>query len=394
MLAEEAKERCRSEKASNLTVAVVLLNKLSGGIDRMISNLLKTWDPNEIDSLVFCRDGRLLCDSFELRMKWRFFKVASPLRGLALRTELALWCALRKSVFSHPGIVLNPHDRVSLAYCTMLRMLYPRRCRLVPTVHQLSSSLSTSFFRQVVFRAIELLGFRIADRIITVCEARKREVLGYGVPHAKVFTVYNGPDVSSSSPSVTRDEARFRLGLPPSVFIAAFVGRLSPEKGISDLLHEMQNQRRSLQNVLLVVAGEGPLEADLKAFVARCNLHAQVRLIGHVEDVSLVYQAADALVAPSRDEGLSMTILEAMSFGRPVIATAVGGNPELVDDSVGALVPPDDMPALFSALAKLATNSEDHERKGANARQRVDQRFSSSSMAAETIRCLSSAERR
>jgi glycosyltransferase involved in cell wall biosynthesis len=237
----------------------------------------------------------------------------------------------------------------------------------------------------MVFRAIEHVGFRLSDRIITVCEARKREVQDLGIGQRKVLVIYNGPNLADFGPPVSRGEARARLGFPPSAFIVAYVGRLSDEKGIGDLVGALRGREGAM---ILAVAGAGQLEIELKAFIAENNLASQVRLLGQVDNISLVYQAADVLVSPSRDEGLSMTILEAMSFGLPVVATAVGGTPELVDDSVGYLLPPGDMPAVTAALSALAANPAELAQKGTNARLRVRSRFSLENMADETRRCL------
>lgn len=369
-------------------VAIVHLNKLSGGIDRMVANLLSAWKPGELDLMVFSREAKLAHNTTHLRQKWPFFVVQSPLRGLSLRSELALIRALRQCIRSHRRVILNPHDRIALAYCAFLRLIFPRRCRLAPTVHQLSSGLPTTPARRFVFRAIEHFGFRVSDCIITVCEARKREVQNLGIAREKVVVIYNGPNLADFGPPVPRDEARARLGLPQSSFIVAFVGRLSAEKGIGDLVSELQKREGALGEMILAVAGAGQLEDELNAFIAKNNLSTRVRLLGQIDNIALVYQAADVLVSPSRDEGLSMTILEAMSFGLPIVATAVGGTPELVDDSVGYILQPGDMPAVADALGALAANRAALEQKGASARGRVRSRFSLENMAEETRRRL------
>ena len=128
--------------------------------------------------------------------------------------------------------------------------------------------------------------------------------------------------------------------------------------------------------VRLLIVGDGPLRPLLTQLIEQLALQDIAWLAGDRQDVPRLLQAMDVFVLPSLGEGISNTVLEAMASGLPVIATAVGGNVELVEDGCnGSLVPPGDQLALSNALAALLHDDSERARRGANARQRVCERF-------------------
>ena len=128
--------------------------------------------------------------------------------------------------------------------------------------------------------------------------------------------------------------------------------------------------------VRLVMVGDGPLHVELSQKIEELGLQEIVWLAGDRGDVPSLLQTMDVFVLPSLGEGISNTVLEAMASGLPVIATAVGGNVELVEDGFnGSLIPVGDVLALSSALVKLLQNKDERATQGVNARTRVCQNF-------------------
>jgi glycosyltransferase involved in cell wall biosynthesis len=152
----------------------------------------------------------------------------------------------------------------------------------------------------------------------------------------------------------------------------ACVGRLIPIKGHATLLEALAVARRTRSDLELVLAGSGPLEAELRARVERLGLADAVRFAGHVAPVAPVVEAAAAVVVPSLGEGFGMVALEAMERGRAVVATTVGGLPEIVvDGETGLLVPPGDVEALAEALLAVAHDPGRARAMGARGRGRA-----------------------
>ena len=155
----------------------------------------------------------------------------------------------------------------------------------------------------------------------------------------------------------------------------AIVGRLIPIKGHDTLLRALAAVRADLPGVTLEIAGDGALEAELRATVTRLGLDDLVTFLGHVPQVAAVFERAEVVVVPSLGEGFGMVALEAMERGRPVIASAVGGLPEIVDDGrTGLLVPVSDVDALAEAIRGAGGRRDPHRgvrcgREGARARR-------------------------
>jgi glycosyltransferase involved in cell wall biosynthesis len=162
--------------------------------------------------------------------------------------------------------------------------------------------------------------------------------------------------------------------------VAGTVGRLTPVKDQQLLLRAVPHLRESDpelgDRLRLLVVGDGPLYPLLMQLIEQLALQDIVWLAGDRTDVPSLLQVMDVFVLPSLGEGISNTVLEAMASGLPVIATAVGGNVELVEEGCnGSLVPAGDHLALSNALAVLLKNDGERIRQGNKARQRVCQRF-------------------
>jgi glycosyltransferase involved in cell wall biosynthesis len=147
-------------------------------------------------------------------------------------------------------------------------------------------------------------------------------------------------------------------------------------KGVDTLLRAVQGVARACPDVRLEIAGDGEARPTLEALAHELGLTDRVTFLGPVRDVPAVLGRAAALVLPSLSEGISLTLLEAMARGLPVVATTVGGNPEVVEHgATGLLVPPADPDALAAALLKVCTATDASRQMGRAGRDRVEQAF-------------------
>ncbi|MGE0871055.1 MAG: glycosyltransferase family 4 protein [Kofleriaceae bacterium] len=186
-----------------------------------------------------------------------------------------------------------------------------------------------------------------ASRVVAVSRALGEAAVALGVSRDRIDIVMNGVDAELFHPR-DRAAARSELALPLDVPIALYVGNLKSDKGVLDLATAWQTVSRSLPQAVLVVVGDGPARATLHA--ARTE---QMRLVGAhpLDDIPLFMAAADLLVLPSHAEGTPNVVLEALACGRRVVATSVGGIPDLIhNEQLGALVPPHDPDALATTL--------------------------------------------
>ena len=198
---------------------------------------------------------------------------------------------------------------------------------------------------------------RDADAVVAVSEHLKEIAIRLGARPDRVSVLPNGVD-ASAFPVILRAEARRLLGLDTDRKILLFIGSLLPVKGVDLLLCAFAKHASALQATrrpLLIVAGEGPMRSRLERLAARGGLSDAVRHLGQIsrEDVALWMNAADAVALPSRNEGCPNVVLEALACGTPVVASRVGAVPDLLDDSCGLMVEPND-PAAFAAALGAA----------------------------------------
>jgi glycosyltransferase involved in cell wall biosynthesis len=188
--------------------------------------------------------------------------------------------------------------------------------------------------------------------------------------------IHNGVDVDAFQP-VARD---------PNLCVVVMVARMTRAKGGLDLLKAAEKLATEVRHLHLVFAGTGDLLDELKTRVAAGPLAGRVRFLGHVEDVASVYGAASIAVLPSHAETFGYSVLEAMACGLPVLATRVGGIPELVKDGeTGFLVGAHNVDELAARLRHLALDPDLRATFGVAARQRAEARFSVSRMTDATL---------
>jgi N-acetyl-alpha-D-glucosaminyl L-malate synthase BshA len=214
---------------------------------------------------------------------------------------------------------------------------------------------------------------RLADRVTAVCDfsARAlREVDGFGARPIEV--IENGIDVDRYGPARDRASLRRSLGLDPGRRYVTCVARFHPVKDHPMLLRAFGQVAPRHPDVDLLLAGDGPLRPSLEALAADLGMAGRVRFLGVRRDVPAILAASDVFVLSSVSEAASLTLLEAMATGVPVVVTDVGGNPEIVRDGVdGLLTPRGDAGAMAGALDRLLSDAALAGRLGCQARERA-----------------------
>lgn len=262
---------------------------------------------------------------------------------------------LRKAVERRaPDVVVTYH--VKSHFLVRLSGLR-RRCAWVAYHH----GYTTTDAKMLAYNRLDRWSLPAADRVVTVCDAFARELEeARGVAREKLFVLHNsitkGREVSAEE--IAR--LKRRLSLREGERVVLTIGRLSREKAQADLVRAFGLLARSStqMNARLVVVGEGPERVRLEALASELGLRERVVFAGQTRDVAPFYAVADVFALPSHSEGSPYVLLEALEAGLPVVATAVGGVPEIVTDEESALlVAPRDEEALARALARLLSDA-------------------------------------
>jgi len=367
-----------------LKITYLLPNVESGGTEQHVLSLAGRIDRSRFSlSMVTTAGGGSLYDNFSATMpvtvlgeptsSRRFRK--GPLEHL--RTIQVVARLLRRS----PPDILH-------AYLPAANVIGPLAARLsgVPRVIVSKRALAEYKAHYPLLRRVEPLGNRLADVILVNSDAVRRDVERTERHwEGKFRKIYNGvAPIERWEPDETMAFRRGE-GIPADALVALCVSNFYPYKGHEELVEAAARVVRRFPDVLFLLVGRdsGTMEAT-RARIRERGIEGSVRFAGSRTDVPDILRASDLFVHPSREEGFSNAILEAMAAGLPVVACDVGGNPEaVVDGETGRLVPPRDPERLAGAMAELIGDESKRKVFGEAALRRVSERFSLDRMVGE-----------
>jgi glycosyltransferase involved in cell wall biosynthesis len=227
---------------------------------------------------------------------------------------------------------------------------------------------------------------RMAHRVVANAGAVREQALREGYDPRRTCVIRNGLDLSRFSGEQNAERERRVLGLPSGVPVVAVFSRLNhPVKGIDCFLEAASRVASVHRDVHFLIVGDGPIRRDLERLAHGLGLKERVRFVGFRADVARTMSAVTISVVPSRSEGLSNVLLESMAARLPVVATRVGGNPEVVEDgTTGMLVPSRTPAALAGAISALLADPDRAAALGRAGRRRVEALFPLSRMLRET----------
>lgn len=260
--------------------------------------------------------------------------------------------------------------------------------RVIHTAHGFAFMQTSSKWLTMFYAYLERLAGHFCDLVISVNEEERLDAIRQKVIRPdKIVTILNGIDLDPFEEVGAVEATRRELGMPDDALIVGTVGRLAVQKGFAYLIQAVPQVLRSCPKAWFVFAGSGPLESELRAVAAEKDVVERCRFLGFREDIPELLGCYDLFVLPSLWEGLSITLLEAMAAAKPVVATDIKGNREVIADSVdGLLVPPADPEALANAIVELLQDRERAQTMGARAREKIRQHFSQEAMVENTLR--------
>lgn len=299
--------------------------------------------------------------------------------GMRGRTDLGIILRLAGHLRRERPAILHGY----LFHANLLARLVGRRCR-VPIIVCAERTMGMEGRGRLL---LNRLTARRADRLIANAEAVRAFVLQHICADPdRVCTIRTGIDPEAFPAPGDSAEARRALELAAEGFIIGTVSRLDPVKGVDDLVRASHMLRERGLAVTTLILGYGPEAPTLRRMVAELGLQDAVRFAQPGTPPRAALACLDIFVLASRFEGLPNAVLEAMAMAKPVVATAVGGTPEAVEDGVtGSLVPPDRPDLLAEAIGRFLADPAAARAAGAAGRRRVLEQFSATRMVADTV---------
>lgn len=291
--------------------------------------------------------------------------------------SLSLWRWLQRNL--QPADVVHTHASLAARLVAKQRG-YP----VVLTRHTIGPDLPPGGLKLLKRSLYRFIAATFSDATIAVSEACCERLLLEGVPAAQVRPIYHGID---PQPYLTAQAASWRqqLGLAADIPVIITVARLASVKGLQYAVAAAGALKQQQVPFTWLLVGQGPELANLQAQAQSLGLGDSVRWLGFQHDIPGLLAAADVFVLPSLQEALGLVILEAMAAGLPVIASRVGGIPELIRSGQhGLLVPATASTELAAAIAELLADKEQAARFGAAGRQRVLTQFTAENMWRQT----------
>lgn len=340
-------------------LAIVITSFDPGGTERQMTELIARLDRTRFELNVVCfrRSGLWLPRVEEAADSLTHFPLTSfksPSAFSQLR-RFARWCTSRRIQVVHTcDFYANVFGLTGAALARVPVRIGSRRDILLPQ-------------RSAGQHRLQRWVYRLAHRVVANAKAGGDQLVREGVDRAAVALIPNGVDLAQYSPAPARAARR----------VVTTVANLRAEKGHDVLLRAAALVGRECPDARFQLVGAGPMREALEQDAARLGVNGVVSFLGHREDVPALLHESDLFVLPSRTEAFPNGIVEAMAAGLPVVASDVGGVPELVAaDRTGILVPPGDPEALAAAILRLMREPEMCARYAAEARRVIEARYS------------------
>jgi glycosyltransferase involved in cell wall biosynthesis len=358
----------RSMQDNRIRVVKFITNFYIGGTERQFVQIIRNLDLARFDLHLGCfrRDGSLLpfVESKNIPLhEYRIRRLYSPATWLRI-CEFARFLRRNRVQIVH-----------SYGFYPNSFALPAARLAGVPVT--IASIRDTGDVLAPRKRRVQGMICRLATCVLANADAVGHQLIKDGYNAEKVAVIRNGITLQPLERRAEGGPLRKELGFPANAPIVAVLSRLNDLKGITYLLDAIPSVLAQCPDARFLIVGDGPRRRDFEAYAERNGYRDRAIFTGFRLDVPEILKEISVSVLPSLSEGLSNTLIESMAAGVPVIATRVGGNPEIVEDGVtGLLAPPRDVGALAHAITMLLQNPERAEIMGKAGRDRIARAFS------------------
>lgn len=343
------------------------------GAERVVLELCQNSPDFGIDPIIgvpIDKSGRgiALCEAARaLRISVREFPIAGPF-------DLGVLKKIRAYVEDNDIQIVHSHGYREDLYATACR----DSAKLIATNHLWKRTT----WRLKAYAALDAYLLRRFPRVVAVSDAIATELQAANIDKDKITVISNGVDLNALSQR-RNGSIRSEFGLDDQDIVLGTVSSLTSEKAVKNAIFALARCSATLPSLRLLIVGNGPEAENLRRQATDRGVASSTIFAGRRQDIPDVLACMDLFLLPSLIEGLPMALLEAMASGLPVIATAVGDVPKVVDSDVGVLIEPGNIDQLAVAVKKLCADSKERYRLGQNAKQRIAEDYSSRAMTAK-----------
>lgn len=359
-----------------ITILHITYDMNIGGTEQVIRNLVEGLDPARFRSVILCIDGAIGPWGQQLQQKG--FPVIQLTRKPGF--DIALIRQIRQILQQHNIDIIHGHQYTPYTYGWFAALL--SRNPVIFTEHGRFYPDFSTLKRRLINPVLQ----RRTAAITAISAATKLALEVYEFFDSdRIKVIYNGiADLSTTISAEQVQTLKQSLNLQDDAIVFGTISRLDPIKNQAMMLRAFQAAKSRCPNIRLLVVGGGPERQNLEALQAQLGLQDSVIFTGFQPNPQVYLAAMDVFLLPSLSEGTSMTLLEAMSFGKPTIATAVGGTPEIIKHGEhGLLIQNKDEPALTDAIVRLAQNGEQRIQLGTASRQQYRRAFTTPVMCSQ-----------
>jgi glycosyltransferase involved in cell wall biosynthesis len=352
-----------------LNILHIYQNSKIGGVQQQLLSLLKAYN-REVFNPIFCCLGPKE-------------EIGKEIEGIGIDC-----ISLNRSRYSRFSlkIVIDLHRLMKKKHIHLVRThryrsnLYGRLAAFLTGVPVIVASVHDNYRKdkRPVRRVINRILSKITDKIVAVSEEVKKDIIQYDkIEPSKVVVIPNGIDTEKFNPKGNYADIRKEFSIKEDTIVAGFIGRIVPAKGLEYLIDSIPHVKGEFNNIKLLIVGEGSLVKRLREQAKEKKVYDSIIFAGRRRDIPDILSCIDVFVMPSIAEGLPNALLEAMAMAKPIIATEVGGIPEVIKNRFnGILVPPRDIRALATAIKELTGNAQVAAKMGQAARDLVLDNFS------------------
>ncbi|RQW01380.1 glycosyltransferase [candidate division KSB1 bacterium] len=357
-----------------LRVMQLVLSLAIGGTEKLVYDIVHRVDKRNFSPIVCCLDTY---GDFGEELQREGYRVYVLNRQAGINWSLI---GRLKTIIEKEKIdVIHAHQYTPYFYGLMVSLFFKitlstKRPKLIFTEHGRFYPERRKIKRMLANPILSVF----TDEIVTISESTKASLITYeNFPASRIKVVYNGIDFTHFSRTCDVSAKKEALGLPSKARVIGIVARLDPIKNHAMLLRAFTQVVQTIPETYLVIVGDGPEEQSLKTLASALGISDHTIFLGARQDVAELLHVFDIFALSSFTEGTSVTLLEAMGAGIPIVATNVGGNPEVVEDQkTGYLVPNDNDQVMAAMLLKLLQDETARQKMGQAGQQRAHTWFS------------------